>query len=180
MNHRKVKQTNHLEAWLTFAGKIVWPLMLLAGFFLFYTEVKTLFARLTSLNIAGQELSFLENLKEPVVKIVSTDEITDKTIDIRKDNLATDAFFQICKKYVVLRTSEIPEKKDDQAKQMFQIIEVIRASLICGEFIGLIVLDEKDRYIGSFDRSFFLETIIPWSKLIDYPTDSSPSDIASG
>ena len=42
-----------------------------------------------------------------------------------------------------------------------------------------IVLDEKDLYVGSFDRSFFLETVIPWSNLIDYPTDGSPSDIAS-
>lgn len=179
MNHRTVKQTKLLEPLLIFLGKTVWPLMLLAVFLLYDTEVKTLFDRLISFNLAGQEFSFSESLKQPVSKFVSIDDITDKSIDIRKDTLATDAVFQVCKKYVVLRTSEIPEDKNAQAKQMFQIIEVIRSSLVCGEFLGLIVLDEKDLYVGSFYRSFFLETVIPWSNLIGYPADGLPSDIAS-
>ena len=132
-----------------------------------------------SFSLAGQEFSFSEKLKEPVVNIASLSDIIDVTIDIRKDTLEKDAYFQVRKKYMVLRTNEIPEDKDAQVKQMFQIMEAIRASIICGDFIGLIVLDGKDRYIGSFDRNFFLETIIPWSKLAAYPVDSQLSDRAS-
>jgi hypothetical protein len=172
-------QTKRLEAWLTFGGKSVWPFLLLLILLLFHTEVRGLFGRLTSLDVAGQKISFSEQLKEPVVNIASIYNITDVSIDIRKDTIRNDAFFQVCKKYVVLRTSEIPEEQNAQAEQMFQIIEVIRASVICGEFIGLVILDDKDRYIGSFDRNFFLETVIPWSKLVDYPANKSQSDIAN-
>lgn len=176
--HIDEMQTKRLEVWLTFCSKAFFPVLLFAVFLLFNTEVKMIFGRLTSANVAGQQFSFSDSLKEPVLKIASIKEIA-KTIDIRKDKLELDAFFQVPRKYVVLRTSEIPKDKNAQAKQMFQIMEVIRVSIISGEFIGLIVLDNKDRYIGSFDRDFFLETVIPWQNLADYPAGKSPSDIAS-
>lgn len=189
-NQHAAVEAKRLEAWLTFTGKIIWPLLLVAVFFLFQTEVKTLFNRLISLKFAGQELTFSENLKEPVINIASLGDITDKSFDIRKSDINNkifeiqkntfkiDAYFQVSKKYVVLRTSEIPEDKSSQAIQMFQIMEIIRSSIICGDFIGLIVLDDKERYIGSFDRDFFLETIIPWSNLVSYPVDKPLSAVA--
>jgi len=172
-------QAKRIEVWLTFISKAFWPALLIAVFLLFNTEIKRLFERLTSLDLAGQKFTFSERLKEPVLNIVSLSDIADTTIDIRKDTLKQDAFFQVCKKFVVLRTSEIPDNKNAQAKQLFQIIEVIRASIICGEFTGLIVLDEKDRYVGSFDRSFFLETVIPWTNLVNYPAGKPPAEVAS-
>lgn len=176
-----VMKAKRLDVWLTFCSKAFLPLLLLAVVLLFNAEIKMMFSRLKSADVAGQQFSFSEDLKEPVLKIVTITDLKDVTtiIDIRKDTFESDAFYQKPRKYVVLRTSEIPKDKDKQAKQMFQIIEVIRISILSGEFIGLIVLDDKDRYIGSFGRDFFLETIIPWENLVGCPDSKSSSDIAS-
>jgi hypothetical protein len=133
----------------------------------------------------GDILKIETAFKEPVVEIASIDDVIEAEgileikVDDGEDPLALAAMFQQCKKYIVLHTSDIPKDEHAKSKQMFRIIQVIRASIVCGEFIGLIVLDDKDQYLGSFDRDFFLETLIPWSKLADYPAGQSLPQISN-
>jgi len=165
---REPHNAKELALWLTFWGKIAWPLVLCTFLILFNGQIRDLFNRISKLNIAGQELSFSDTLTEPIVSLSTLTEVTDNTFELNENTLDVDAYFQVCKRYIVLRTNEIPEEIGAAFNQKRKLIEVLRASIICGEFIGLIVLDAKDKYLGAFDRDFFLESIVPWAEFDNY------------
>ena len=74
------------------------------------------------------------------------------------------SFFEACSKYFVVRPHLIPEYGADTfAAYIVNSTNAIRSSLACDQFVGLVVLDENDHYIGSYDRGFFAEALSLWA-----------------
>lgn len=78
---------------------------------------------------------------------------------------AQAAFFELCLDYVVVTAGSVPEADEGAAFDNYIVnsTHMIRSSLACGRFIGLIVLDERRRYLGSYDAGFFAESLATWA-----------------
>lgn len=91
------------------------------------------------------------------------------------------AFFEACNEYYILRPSRVPARGPEVADEFsFYIANstlAIKSSLACGSLLGVIVLDEGNRYIGSYDASFFAEALAMWA--VPNLTDSSPMDVSA-
>ncbi|PRY26382.1 hypothetical protein CLV78_101477 [Aliiruegeria haliotis] len=90
------------------------------------------------------------------------------------DELA--AYFQACERHFVIRTNLVPDWKSDMIDPyVVYATEAIRGSLACGRLIGVIVLDEDDSYVGSYDAGFFQESLSLWT----IPTGTSKEAVAA-
>ncbi|MDQ1902905.1 hypothetical protein RAH32_21060 [Paracoccus sp. WLY502] len=74
------------------------------------------------------------------------------------------AYWESCSRFLVLRKSDVPAfNTPDFSKYVRDATWAIRSSLTCGKLQGVIVLDETDRYIGSYNSSFFSEALAAWA-----------------
>ena len=78
-----------------------------------------------------------------------------------------------CVEYIVARPSRVPEY--GSALDSYTVItsRAIKNSIACGRMLGIVVLDDSDKYIGSYDKEFFSETLSLWA------ADAGPESIAS-
>lgn len=78
-------------------------------------------------------------------------------------NIEQSAYWEVCVDYFVVRPSRIPQAPVSLAKYIVNASYLIRTSIACGQFIGVVVLDDNDRYLGSYDRDFFAESLSIWA-----------------
>lgn len=97
--------------------------------------------------------------------------------DAQTDNM-TAAFWEKCGDYITMRSSDVPDDAAERDKYVVNLATAIRASLRCGRLIGVVVVDERERYIGSFDATFFAELTALWT-MADADRRPSASDLAS-
>lgn len=88
------------------------------------------------------------------------------------------AFWEQCGDYVIVRSNDVPADKAARDRYIVTLATVIRASLLCGRLIGVVVVDEREKYIGSYDASFFAELAALWTVAGAQPPPSV-SDTAS-
>lgn len=105
----------------------------------------------------------------PVIEL-STKIDSIKILSPKEDDFQRAALLDACENYFIVRPSLIPSEERAVEYYISNATYAIRSSVACGEFLGLIVLDEKDRYLGSFGKSFFYETLASWA----IPKSSSP------
>ena len=78
------------------------------------------------------------------------------------DNRVT-AFWEKCGDYITVRSSDVPVDMAERNQYIMTLAKAIRASLLCGRLIGVVVIDERERYIGSYDATFFAELAALWT-----------------
>ena len=78
-------------------------------------------------------------------------------------NFARAAFFEACADYFVIRPSKVPKEPSALVDHIVFTSSAIKSSLACGRLIGVIVLDDNDRYLGSYDKGFFAESLSIWA-----------------
>ena len=88
------------------------------------------------------------------------------------------AFWEHCGDYVTVRSSEVPVDAAERDRYVVTLALAIRASLLCGRLIGVVVVDERERYIGSYDASFYAELAALWT-LYGAEPELNSSEVAS-
>ena len=74
-----------------------------------------------------------------------------------------------CAPYLVLQTNNIPSPRSkDRNEYIVEAAAAIGSSLACGKLRGVVVLDGKGRYNGSFDANFFAEAVSLWTAFDPY------------
>jgi len=73
------------------------------------------------------------------------------------------ALLELCADLIVLRPEVVPLDIAARDRYVANLTYTIRTSLTCGRFLGAVVLDKDDRYLGSFPRSIFLEASALWA-----------------
>lgn len=119
-------------------------------------------------NIVSQ--SKVSTLNDELRKLViNTQSIDDPTYE-------KSTLWELCADFIAFRPQHIPSDNALKDKYVVNLTYTIRTSISCGRFVGAIVLDKDDRYLGSFDKSFFSEAPALWASLDS--TGSSASDTA--
>lgn len=77
----------------------------------------------------------------------------------------TAAFWGQCGDYITVKSINIPSDRLKRDQYIATLATAIRASMLCGRLIGVIVLDERERYIGSYRAAFFVELAALWAFL---------------
>lgn len=67
-----------------------------------------------------------------------------------------------CSQYVLYDNEGIDLEDEQLFYKINDINSLIRKSILCGQFKGLIVVDKQGAFIGTFDRDYFLESVIYW------------------
>src|SRR5262249_29000778 len=73
------------------------------------------------------------------------------------------AMFELCADFIAFRPEHVPPEGSERDKFIFNLTYTIRTSISCGRFVGAVVLDKDDRYLGSFGKSFFSEASALWA-----------------
>ena len=76
-----------------------------------------------------------------------------------------EANFGICRPLIVLRVGDKSEKIQDSFVSYLAV--VINTSISCGNFIGVVILDNDGHYLGSFSKDFFHEAGAIWAISIE-------------
>ena len=89
-------------------------------------------------------------------------------------SFALSSLLEDCSKYYVVRPHLVPNHDTAAfAPYIVNLTYSIRSSIACDSFIGLVILDENDHYIGSYDRDFFAESLSLWAAFdSDKPIDA--------
>lgn len=72
-----------------------------------------------------------------------------------------DASFQMCRPVVAIRATELPPERREAT--VAYLAMAVSVSMTCEGFVGVVVLDERDRYLGSFPPAFFHEAGAIWT-----------------
>ena len=105
---------------------------------------------------------------------VSIPDLTKLTASSDLSDAELNAYFEGCSDFFVLKPSIVPK---DQAKLDLFIARAawaIKSSITCGKLTGVVVVDDRGKYLGSYDDSFYLEALSIWSMSEnDQPISSS-------
>ena len=94
---------------------------------------------------------------------VDAKELTIFSLVANDPNFAMAAYFESCAEYFVLRPSKVPQKDTDLDTFVANTSHAIQRSITCGKLVGVVVLDDNDKYIGSYDKAFFSEALSMWA-----------------
>jgi hypothetical protein len=115
----------------------------------------------------------------PVSKIdLKLESVAIKYDPDRKIDMDRAGYWGECWDYVTVRSSDVPVDVSTRDRYIVTLAIAIRASLLCGRLIGIVVVDERERYIGSYDDSFFVELAALWT-VAGAESRLSVTDIAS-
>ncbi|MBO9462477.1 CBS domain-containing protein [Labrenzia sp. R5_0] len=116
----------------------------------------------------GLSAKFNVEASKPVSALkIGIPELVRVTDDKASDLSDADLFahFESCSELFVLKTSIIPKEKEKLDKFIVDVSWAIKSSIACGKLSGVIVLDDNNRYLGTYDDSFYLEALSMWSFL---------------
>ena len=107
------------------------------------------------------EKATTKSLEDLSVRAIDLVELSPSSAD---PNFKLASQFEQCSEYFVVRPDSIPAHgKPEFYDYVFYSTYAIRSSIACGRFAGLVVLDQDDQYIGSYDREFFAESLSLWA-----------------
>ena len=68
-----------------------------------------------------------------------------------------------CLDYLVLRPSLVPQfPNPEYNRYMVYATHSIRNAIACGKLVGVVVVDDDEKYLGSYDSNFFAESLSSW------------------
>jgi hypothetical protein len=103
--------------------------------------------------IQSKASSLNDKIKTLVINASSVDDPT----------FEKSATFELCADFIAFRPEHVPPEGADRDRYIFNLTYTIRTSISCGRFVGAVVLDKDDRYLGSFSKSFFSEASALWA-----------------
>lgn len=102
--------------------------------------------------------------KLPVTSLnIPADSIKISNVTSNDTDYYRKAFFEMCSEYLIINSDEIPSSGSESDYYVASVSYAIRSSIACGKFAGLIILDGSNRYIGSFESQFFIESTSIWA-----------------
>jgi len=115
--------------------------------------------KLTELELSGLKARFKEITSEKIIDTARAADFAISSSESNDPNFFRDAVFQQCRAYYVI--SDNSAKKDGAVvpNAAINIAKSIRASIICGKFQGLVVVDSAKKPIGLFSRHQFIEIL---------------------
>ncbi|MGB0854350.1 MAG: hypothetical protein ACPGSI_13740 [Pikeienuella sp.] len=117
-----------------------------------------------SIGGSGVNATFAKDTRAPALSVGRR--VGDKDVLIFSpddEDITSIAWWEGCAEYLVIPTDEIPDSDKELAIYYALMAGAARSSLLCGDFIGFVVLDENRRYVGSFGAAFFQETFGWWA-----------------
>lgn len=101
--------------------------------------------------------------KKPVGDLVKASDLTTLAVTDKlanDPNFLRDAFFQACRPYYILKEDLLPSfDSPDFETQALSAAMAVRASMLCGSFRAIIVLDRRNKVIGFFEPELFSEIL---------------------
>lgn len=127
--------------------------------------------RISEINAFGVSAKFNQIAEKKIEALVSGQDIDVyvtkaealKRIDATQQSLSRGAFFEGCHDFIFVRSSQIPSTEDSLSRYAVAFAETVVSSTACGHFTGVVVVDEENRYIGSFDKEFFYQFGSLWT-----------------
>jgi hypothetical protein len=96
----------------------------------------------------------------PVISIAKAEALALSDEDANKRYYDWAAFWLICQPYLVLMDGETPSPDNEGFKNfVLKVAPLVRASILCGTFKALVVIDKGERPIGYFPHGFLTEII---------------------
>ena len=69
-----------------------------------------------------------------------------------------------CFDYLLLEPGRVPKwPHPEYNRYMVIATDAIRRSIACGKFVGVVVINDHGRYVCSYDRRFFAESLSAWA-----------------
>lgn len=123
--------------------------------------------KLTEFEGYGLKAKFREVSSERIIDTARAADLAISSAEANEPDFTKDAFWQLCRPYYVIsqrtaiKADEPPSKPNPALDQRatINIAKSIRASLICGKFQGLVVVDSAKKPVGLFARDQFLELL---------------------
>jgi len=115
--------------------------------------------KLSEFELSGLKAKFKEINSEKISDTARAADLTISAPEANNPNFFLESFLQQCRPYYVIIEKFAKKNGVVAAAAAANIARSIRASLLCGKFEGLAVVDEKKKPIGFFPRSHFLEVL---------------------
>ena len=135
---------------------------------LFFLVKSLQLEELTGLGISATFRGETTKSVQPLSRVTDVAEVslTNDPSDFDPSDFRLHSTFETCADYYILRPDRIPDFRSPKIyEHIFYATSAIGSSVACGRFLGLIVLDENGRYLGSFDKDFFIGTSSLWTLL---------------
>lgn len=127
--------------------------------------------KITELSGFGLSAKAGQIARAPVSSLnLSSEKFKIQELTSDKPDFDLAAYFESCADYFVVKPSQIPAEEVKLAHYIAFVTYAVRSSIACGRLSGLVVLDDSDRYLGSYDRKFFVESTSVWA----VPTSGEP------
>ncbi len=94
---------------------------------------------------------------------IPTDSLKIANVTSNDTDYYRKAYFEMCAEYLVIRDEQIPAEHNERDYYIASISSAIKSSIACGKLAGVVILDGSNRYIGSFDSLFFIESVSIWA-----------------
>jgi hypothetical protein len=118
--------------------------------------------KLTEFEGYGLKAKFREISTEKTIDAARAADLAISNPEANKPNFYQEAFWLACRPYYVL-TDNTAKREDDKDKlnqqATIEIAIAIRSALVCGRFVGLVVVDDSGRPVGLFRPEQFLEIL---------------------
>ena len=129
----------------------------------------------TELGAGGFYAKFQHTLNEPAQDVLQDPAHKWSILSLAESDRVFDAAQGIgdCVEYLVLRPKHIPRSSPaDLNRYVVKTTISIKSALACGKLVGVLVLDQRQRYVASYDSHFFAEALSLWTIL------KNPAEIA--
>jgi CBS domain-containing protein len=118
--------------------------------------------KVTEFEGLGWKAKFRDAVKERVVDTARASDLMISSPEANKPNFYQEAYWLACRPYYVLTntTAKLPNDTDKLNQQaVIDIAVAIRSSILCGRFVGVIVVDDGGKPVGLFRPDLFLEIL---------------------
>lgn len=140
--------------------------------------------KLTEFEGYGLKAKFREVSSERIIDTARAADLAISSAEANEPDFSKDAFWQMCRPYYVIsqrsavRADEPPSKPNPALDQRatINVAKSIRASLVCGKFQGLVIVDNAKKPVGFFAKDQFLELLALPIEVYGTGRKCSPAD----
>ena len=128
--------------------------------------------KLAELEVGGLKAKFKEVTSEKIIDTARAADLAVSSIESNEPNFFLDAFFQQCRPYYVISEGSAKKGNAPVASAIMSVARSVRASIVCGQFQGVVVVDSAKKPVGFFSRHHFAE--LPRIRLETYGDKLEP------
>lgn len=127
--------------------------------------------KVSELSGFGISAKALQAARSPVLQLsLSAEKFKIHNLTSNNPDFLNAAYFEVCADYFVVRPDQVPTQSYELDQYITWVTIAVKSSIACGRLAGLVVLDESDRYLGSYNWRFFIESASVWA----VPNGSNP------